>query len=78
MKKFEKKGLTFSGKVIYYNYKVREREKKEDKKMLVVYMCEVGGTIDLWCEVETEEQGWAIANEMNKKQDGFIYWVEEK
>lgn len=46
--------------------------------MLVVYMCEVGGTIDLWCEVETEEQGWAIANEMNKKQDGFIYWVEEK
>lgn len=46
--------------------------------MLVVYMCEVGGTIDLWCEVETEEAGWEIANEMNKKQDGFIYWVEEK
>lgn len=70
--------MTFSGKVIYYNYKVREREKKEDKEMLVVYMCEVGGTIELWCEVETEDAGWEIANEMNKKQDGFIYWVEEK
>ena len=71
--------MTFSGKVIYYNYKVREREKKEGKEMLVVYMLENGGLeIELYCEVETEEAGWEIANEMNQKQDGFIYWVEEK
>lgn len=47
--------------------------------MLVVYMLENGGLeIELYCEVETEDAGWEIANEMNKKQDGFIYWVEEK
>jgi hypothetical protein len=27
LEKFKKNGLTFSGKVIYYNYKVREKEK---------------------------------------------------
>ena len=45
--------------------------------MAVVYMSIAGGSIDLWCKVETEEQGWVIANELNKTGEGFIWWVEE-
>lgn len=46
--------------------------------MAVIYTNEESLTIEVLCLVDTEEAGWELANEMNKKGDGNTYWVEAK
>lgn len=48
------------------------------REFAVVYTNKYMITIEVYCEVETEQAGWEIADELNKKNDGFTYWVEGK
>ena len=48
------------------------------KEFAVVYINEYTMEIAVYCEVETEQAGWELANELNKKGDGYTYWVEGK
>lgn len=45
--------------------------------MAVVYTNNEVPSIEILCKVETEAEGWAIANAKNAENDGFTYWVEE-
>ncbi len=48
------------------------------REFAVVYTNKYMMTIEVYCEVETEQAGWELANELNKKGDENTYWVEEK
>lgn len=48
------------------------------REFAVVYTNEYAMEIAVYCEVETEQAGWELANELNKKGDGYTYWVEGK
>ena len=47
-------------------------------RFAVVYTNKYTMEIAVYCEVETEQAGWELANELNKKGDENTYWVEGK